>query len=290
MGVMGVWGRAGEQVKRAGLALFVMLATAPAALAAIVEMPRPWQIDLQPAASPVRQHVDALYNEIMVIITLIVLLVVGLIAYVCLRFNAKRHPVPTKLSHNALIEVTWTIIPVLILVSIAVPSFKLIYYADAAPHPAMTLKVTGHQWYWSYEYPDQGGLSFDSNILPQDQAIKEGKPRLLAVDNPVVLPVNTVIKIEVAGSDVLHSWFVPSMGVQEYAVPGRVNHAWMSINHVGTYYGQCNQLCGINHPFMPIEIKAVSKADFDTWVAQAKKKFSMNGAGEAPLKLAAAAR
>ena len=261
------WGR------RIGLTLTGWLLGAATAFA---EEPLPWQVTMQPAASPVREHIDALHNELLVIITLIALFVMALLLYVIVRFDARRHPVPSKATHAPVLEVLWTVIPVLILVIIAVPSFKLMYYMDHAQHADMTLKVTGHQWYWSYEYPDQGNLTFDSNMMPEDQAVKEHKPRLLEVDNPVVLPVGTTIRILVTGTDVMHSWFMPSMGVQEYAVIGRLNESWMSINQPGTYYGQCNQICGVNHPFMPIEIKAVSKDDFTKWLAEAKKKFAHN--------------
>jgi len=264
-----------------------LLAAPAAAFADVVELPQPWQIGMQPAASPVREHIDSLHNELLVIITLISLFVLALLLYAIVKFNAKAHPVPSKTTHAPLIEVLWTVVPVLILVTIAVPSFKLMFYMDKAQHADMTLKVTGHQWYWSYEYPDQQDLSFDSNMMPQDQAIKEGKPRLLEVDNPVVLPVGTVVRVLVEGSDVIHSWFLPSMGVQEYAMPGHTNESWLSVNQVGTYYGQCNQICGVNHPFMPIEIKAVSKDDFAKWVEEAKKKFSHNET--TGVKLAAAA-
>jgi cytochrome c oxidase subunit II len=261
------WGR------RIGLTLTAWLLGAASAFA---EEPLPWQLSMQPAASPVREHIDALHNELLVIITLITLFVMGLLLYVIVKFDARRHPVASRTTHAPVLEVLWTVVPVLILVVIAVPSFKLMYYMDHAQHADMTLKVTGHQWYWSYEYPDQGGLAFDSNMMPEDQAVKEKKPRLLEVDNPVVLPVGTTIRILVTGTDVLHSWFMPAMGVQEYAVIGRLNESWMSIDHEGTYYGQCNQICGVNHPFMPIEIKAVSKDDFTKWLADAKKKFARN--------------
>lgn len=264
---------------RAALALPAALAAVPRAVADNVELPHDWQLGMQPAASPVREHIDALNNELLVIITLIVLFVLGLLLYAIVRFSAKRHPVPSKTTHNPLLELTWTVVPVIILAVIAVPSFKLMYYMDRVPHADLTLKVTGHQWYWTYDYPDQGNLSFDSNMMPQAEQIKEGKPRLLEVDNPVVVPVGSVVRVLVTGTDVIHSWFLPSMGVQEYAVPGRVNQAWFSVDHEGTYYGQCNQICGINHPFMPIEIKAVSKADFAKWVAEAKKKFAHDDAG-----------
>jgi cytochrome c oxidase subunit II len=271
-----------------GLAVIVAAVAAPfAAFADNVELPHDWQIGMQPAATPVREHMDALNNELLVIITLITLFVLGLLLYTIIRFDAKRHPVPSKVTHNAKIEVLWTVLPVLILVVVAVPSFKLLFYTDKAQHADMTLKVTGHQWYWSYEYPDQGNISFDSNILPADQAAKEGKPRLLEVDNPVVVPVGAVVRVLITGSDVIHSWFVPSFGVQEYAIIGRINETWFQVLRPGTYYGQCNQICGINHPFMPIEIKAVSKDDFNKWVADAKKKFAHNDAGDVKVATAA---
>jgi cytochrome c oxidase subunit 2 len=257
--------------------------------AAIAEQARPWQLGMQPAVTPVRDHIDALHNELLIIITLIALFVLGLLLYVMVRFNSKRNPVPSRTSHNTLIEVIWTVVPVLILVIVAIPSFKLMYFTDKAQHADMTLKVTGHQWYWSYEYPDQAGLSFDSNMIPEDEAVKEGKPRLLAVDNPVVVPVGTTIRILVTGTDVMHSWFLPATGVQEYAVIGRVNESWMNIEKEGTYYGQCNQICGINHPFMPIEVQAVSKADFAKWLEEAKKKFAHDDGQGSEIRLAAQA-
>jgi cytochrome c oxidase subunit 2 len=254
---------------------------------AFAEEPYDWQLGWQPAASPVREHIDALHNVLLVVITLITLFVLGLLLYVMFRFSAKRHPVPSKITHNTVIEIIWTLVPVLILVAIAVPSFKLLYYMDKNPHATMTIKITGHQWYWSYEYPDQGDLSFNSNMLDDDTTKKEGKPRLLAVDNPVVVPVGTVVRVLVAGTDVIHSWFVPAVGVQEYAMPGRTNEAWLQIDRPGVYYGQCNQICGINHPFMPIEIHAVSQDDFAKWVDGAKKQFGRNDQGGGALQFAA---
>jgi len=174
---------------------------------------------------------------------------------------------------------------VVILLVIAIPSFKLMYYMDRAPHADMTLKVTGHQWNWTYTYPDQSNISFLSVGLSDDDAAKAGKPRLLAVDNPVVVPINTTIRILVTGTDVLHSWYMPALGVQEYAVIGRVNEAWMLIDKPGVYYGECNQICGNNHPFMPIEVHAVSKEDFAKWVEDAKKKFAHDEA-PAPVRVA----
>jgi cytochrome c oxidase subunit 2 len=191
------------------------------------------------------------------------------------RFHHTRHPVPTRTSHNTVIEVIWTIVPVLILVLIAIPSFKLMYYMDRVPKADMTIKVTGNQWFWTYEYPDQGGIRFDSNLV-QEKDLKPGQKRLLDVDNPLVVPVGAVVRVQVAGvpDGVIHSWFVPSFGVQEYAMPGRLNEAWFQIKEPGSYYGECNQICGINHAFMPIKVVAVAKPDFDKWLAQAKQKFS----------------
>jgi cytochrome c oxidase subunit 2 len=177
---------------------------------------------------------------------------------------------------------------VVILVLIAIPSFKLMYYMDRVPDAKMTIKVTGHQWYWQYEYPDQGNFGFNSNLIAEKD-LKPGQPRLLEVDNPLVIPVDTTVRVQVAGTDVIHSWFVPSFGVQEYAVVGRLNEAWMHVDKEGTYYGECNQICGVNHAFMPIEIKAVSKSDFDKWLADAKTKFAAAPVDEGTTKVAVAA-
>jgi cytochrome c oxidase subunit II len=267
MGRFGKWGSVGASIA-------AVIAMAPAAFA---EQPYDWQMGMQPAATPVRQHIDALNDELLIIITLIVLFVLGLLLYVMIRFNARRNPVPSRTTHNALLELAWTAVPVLILLVIAIPSFKLIYYDGVVPKdPYLTLKVTGHQWYWTYDYPGRGNLTFDSNILSAAADKKDHLPRLLGVDNPVVLPVGKVIRVMVTSTDVIHSWFIPSFGIQEYAVPGRDNEAWIKVLRPGTYFGECNQICGINHPFMPIEVKAVSVTDFDKWVAAAKKKFASN--------------
>jgi cytochrome c oxidase subunit 2 len=230
-----------------------------------------WQLGFQPAASVVRERIDFLHNVILLpIITAISLFVLGLLLWVIIRYNAKRNPVPSKITHNTTLEILWTLVPVLILLVIAIPSFKLLYFMDKAEHADMTLKVTGHQWYWSYEYPDKNGVSFDSNMIPEEDAAKLHKKRLLDVDFPLVLPVNTTIRVLVSGADVIHSWFVPSFGVQEYALAGRTNESWVKIDREGTFYGQCNQICGVNHPFMPIEVKAVSSDKFTAWSACAK--------------------
>jgi cytochrome c oxidase subunit 2 len=269
VGIVG-WAR---RLSAAPMAIAALLLPAPAALA---EQPVDWQLGFQQSASPVRDAIDSLHNELLVIITLITLFVLGLLLYVFVRFNAKRNPTPSQTTHNTVLELLWTTLPILILVVIAIPSFKLLYFNDRTQHADFTLKVTGHQWYWSYEYPDNKDVSFDSTML-DDKDLKPGQPHLLEVDNPVVVPVGAKVRILVTGTDVIHSWFVPSVGVQEYAVIGRNNESWMELERPGTYYGQCNQICGLNHPFMPIEIKAVAKADFDKWVANPKMKFAENG-------------
>jgi cytochrome c oxidase subunit II len=286
--------RARGLVSALGLALATAMTMGPAAFAqqaAHVEQPVDWQLGMVEGATPVRDRIDSFHAELLVIITLITVFVLGLLVYVMIRFNAKRHPVPSQTTHNTVIEVVWTAVPILILVSIAVPSFKLLYYENRTQQADFTLKVTGHQWYWSYEYPDQGGFAFDSNILSDADAAKAGKPRLLGVDNPVVVPVGATVRVLITGTDVIHSWYLPSAGVQEYAVIGHVNESWFKFERAGTFYGQCNQICGVNHPFMPIEVDVVSKPDFDQWVAGAKKKFAKAGTPDADeMKLAAAAQ
>jgi cytochrome c oxidase subunit 2 len=262
------------RVGRASLAAALALA-AIAGLTALgwAAEPQPWQMNFQPPATPVMERLVDFHDELLVIITLITIFVLGLLAYVMVRFHHTRHPLPTRTSHNPVIEILWTVVPVVILVLIAIPSFKLMYYMDRVPNADMTIKVTAHQWYWSYEYPDQGGLGFDSNLI-QEKDLKPGQKRLLEVDNPLVVPVDTNVRVQVTGSDVIHSWFVPSFGVQEYAVIGRLNESWFRVEHQGTYYGECNQICGVNHAFMPINVVAVSKPDFQKWLGDAKKKFA----------------
>ena len=256
-----------------GVLALAVIGTAALAALAWADAPQPWQLGMQAPATPVKDRLAAFNDELLVIICLITAFVLGLLLYVMVRFHHRRHPVPTRTSHNTVIEMLWTVVPVLILVIIAIPSFKLMYYMDRVPNPEMTIKVTGHQWYWSYEYPDQDGLTFDSHLIPEAD-LKPGQKRLLDVDNPLVVPVDTTIRVQVTGTDVIHSWFVPSFGVQEYAIIGRLNESWMKIEHSGVYYGQCNQICGINHAFMPIKVEAVSKDDFQRWLVDAKKKFA----------------
>ena len=269
----------------AALMLGVIGGVAVATIAGAAE-PRPWQFGMQPPATSVSDHLSAFHDKLLIIIALITAFVLGLLVYVIVRFNSQRNPVPSRSSHNTVIEILWTVVPVLILVLIAIPSFKLMYYMDRVPNPEMTIKVTGHQWYWTYQYPDQDGLAFDSNIIPEAE-LKPGQKRLLDVDNPLVVPADTIIRLQVTGTDVIHSWFMPSFGVQEYAVVGRLNESWMKIDHEGTYYGQCNQICGVNHAFMPIKVEAVTKDAFQYWLADAKKKFARRDDGSGAVRVAA---
>jgi cytochrome c oxidase subunit 2 len=241
--------------------------------AALADQPHEWQFGFQDAATPITERIHQFHDVLLIIIFGISALVFGLLIYIMVRFNHRAHPVPSRTTHNTVIEVLWTIMPVVILVCIAIPSFKLMYYMDRVPDSKMTVKITGHQWYWQYTYPDNGNIDFSSNLV-QDKDLKSGQPRLLEVDNPLVIPVDMTIRVQVAGTDVIHSWFVPSFGVQEYAVIGRLNEAWMHVNHTGTYYGECNQICGVNHAFMPIKVVVLSQDDFQKWLTDAKTKFS----------------
>jgi cytochrome c oxidase subunit 2 len=264
------WPSAALLLVAAAIAVVGIAAFAGVALA---DQPHPWELGMQAPATPIKERIHHFHNWLLVIIFLIAVFVLGLLLVTMIRFSAKRHPVPTRTTHNPVIEILWTVVPVLILVLIAIPSFKLMYYMDEVPDAKMTIKVTGHQWYWSYEYPDQGKLTFDSNMI-QDKDLKPGQERMLEVDNPLVVPVGTTIRVQVTGTDVIHSWFIPSFGVQEYAIIGRLNEAWMRVLEPGTYRGECNQICGINHAYMPIVIKAVPQPDFDKWLGDAKKKFA----------------
>ena len=249
-------------------------------------VPTPWQMWSQPAASPVAEQIESLHILVMVIITVITIFVAGLLAWVCYRYSEKKNPTPSQTSHNTFLEVAWTVIPVLILVVIAIPSFRLVYYQDRTEAADLTIKVTGHQWYWEYTYPDAGGLNFSSYVVAQAD-LKPGQLRLLDVDNQVVVPVGKNIRILTTSADVIHSFYIPSVGVQRYAIPGRTIETWVRVDRPGTYYGECNQICGQNHSAMPIAMRAISPADYTAWLAEAKKKFAANPTPDAG-RLAAA--
>ncbi|MDA5193348.1 cytochrome c oxidase subunit II [Govanella unica] len=239
-------------------------------------LPHNWQMYYQPAVTEVMRDVEKFHTELLVIIAAITLLVSALIIYVAVRFNRKANPVPSKTTHNTTIEVIWTLIPVLILVFIAIPSFKLLYLQDRIPTADVTVKAIGNQWYWSYEYPDHEGLGFDANMLSKAEAMAQNKPYLFAADAHVVVPVNKIVRVLVTASDVVHAWAVPAFGVKIDAVPGRLNETWFRAEKEGIYYGQCSELCGNNHAFMPIVVEVVSEAKYAAWLEHAKGGVASN--------------
>ncbi len=240
--------------------------------------PVPWQIGFQPGATPIMDQIRSFHTYVTIIITLIALFVLGLLVYVMARFNEKRNPEPSRTTHNTPLEIAWTVVPVLILVAIAIPSFRLLFAQYDFPKPDLTITATGNQWYWSYEYPDQG-ISFDSIMVPEAD-LKPGQPRLLTVDREVVVPVNKNVIVGLKSNDVIHDWAVPSFGVKLDAVPGRLQTTWFRAEREGIYYGQCSELCGRNHAFMPIEVRVVSQAEFDDWLAKTKAAAALDGAGK----------
>jgi cytochrome c oxidase subunit 2 len=246
------------------------LAAAGAAYAGTLGQPAPWEMTLQPSASPVMDSITWFHHFMLTIIVAITLFVLALLIIVAVKFNSKSNPVPSKTTHNTVIEVVWTIVPVLILVAIAVPSFRLLFQQLDIPKADLTIKATGKQWYWSYAYPDNGKFEFDSLMVADKQ------PRLLAVDNEVVVPVNKVIRIQTTGADVIHSFAIPAFGIKIDAIPGRLNETWFKATKEGMFYGQCSELCGKDHAFMPIAVKVVSDQEFAAWVEAAKKKFASN--------------
>lgn len=240
----------------------------------VIGVPHDWQINLPPPYTPIMEKVDSLHDLLLVIITLISIFVLVLLVYAMWRFHASRNPVATTVTHNTALEIAWTIIPILILVVIAIPSFRLLYYSDKATDAAFTIKVTGHQWYWSYGYPDQGDFKVESRILSEAERakLKPNQPRLMAVDEEMVIPANTVVRIiGTAEGGSMHGWTVPGFGIKKTVIPGRLNEGWISVKEEGIYFGQCSQICGMNHSYMPIAVRVVSKADFDKWVADKKK-------------------
>ena len=239
--------------------------------------PTEWQLGFQEAGSPLMQKLIDFHDFVFWIITAITVFVFLLLAYVCVKFSAKNNKKPSTTTHNSLLEVAWTLVPVLILVVIAIPSFRLLYNQNDFSNIDMTIKATGYTWYWSYEYPDHDGIAFDS-IMLQDDELEEGQPRLLSTDYQLVVPVNKNIKMQITSdpSGVIHSWAVPSLGVKMDAIPGRLNETYFNVKEPGMYYGQCSELCGIGHGFMPISIRAVTENDFAAWVITAKEEFASN--------------
>ena len=257
------------KIAAAAVALWASATTSAFAL------PHDYQLGLQASNSPVMDQIANFHTELLYIIVAVCLFVLALLVYIVVRFRAGANPTPSKVHHNTLLEVAWTIIPVIILVVIAVPSFRLLYFESTIPKADVTIKAIGKQWFWTYEYPGaNAGFTYDSLGLSDADAAKAGEPRLLGVDNVVGVPVGKVIEIETTGADVIHSWALPAMGVKMDAVPGRINHTWFKADRTGIYYGECSELCGARHAFMPIEVKVVSDDDYGAWLASAKKKFA----------------
>jgi len=255
-----------------GLAVAGVAQVSGGAAFAELGQPAPWEYKLQEAATPVMEQIVWFHNILFWLITVITLFVLALLVVIVVKFNAKANPVPSRTTHNTLIEVAWTLIPVLILVGIAVPSFRLLFLQLDIPKADLTIKVTGKQWYWSYAYPDNGKFEFDS-LLAQDKM-----PRLLGVDNEMVVPLNKVVRIQTTGADVIHSFAVPAFGIKIDSVPGRLNETWFKATKLGMFYGQCSELCGKDHAFMPIAVRVVNDQEFASWVEAAKKKFATNPA------------
>ena len=243
----------------------------------IVGVPHDWQMNFPPAYTPLMEKVESLNDLLLIIISLICAFVAGLIIFAVWRFHASRNPTATTTTHNTVIEIAWTVLPILILVIIAIPSFRLLYYGDKATDAVFTVKVTGHQWYWSYEYPDQGNFSVDSRILSEADRVKQKPevPRLLAVDEEMVIPKGTTIRIIGTAADSMHGWTVPGFGIKKTVIPGRLNEGWINVRDEGFYFGQCSQICGNNHSYMPIAVRVVSKPEFDKWVEQKKKSAGL---------------
>jgi cytochrome c oxidase subunit 2 len=263
-----------ERLRLAISTLALVILGAAAAESGTLGQPSPWEMGFQPAATPIMEFIETFHFWLLVVITLIMIFVTILLVYVMVRFNAKSNPKPSRVTHNTLLEVVWTVIPVFILVGIAIPSFRLLYDQLELPSGDLTVKAVGTaQWTWTYTYPDNGGFSFDSNML-QDNERKPGQPRLLAVDNELVVPVNKVIRVQVTGEGIIHSFAVPAFGIKIDAIPGRLNETWFKATHEGMFYGQCSELCGKNHAYMPIAVRVVNDQEFAAWLEEAKKKYA----------------
>ena len=261
-----------------GLVAAMVFFGAADALAQAGEGPAPWQLGLQESASDRMTRIIDLHNFVLWIITAICLFVLGLLVWIMVRYNAKANPTPTATTHNTVLEVLWTVIPVAILVAIAIPSFRLLYYQDVIPQADITIKAIGKQWYWTYEYPDNGNFTFDALMLSDRVAQEKGEPRLLGTNNHVVVPVNTNVRLITTGADVIHAWAIPAFGVKIDAVPGKINQTWFNANREGKFYGESSELSGARHVFMPITVEVVSRERFDQWVEEARTRFATVGA------------
>lgn len=255
------------------------LGPSPAGAQPMVGAPEPWGIGLQTAGGVLKDAIHDFNTLVLYIIIAISVFVLALLTVVVVRYRASANPTPSRTSHNTMLEIAWTVVPVLILVVIAIPSFRLVYFEDRARDADLTINVQGRQWYWHYEYPDQGGLAFDSRPIPTEDLSQDQKHlRNLAVDEPLVVPVGATVRVLTTGQDVIHSFFVPSLGVQKYSIPGRTLETWFRADREGTFYGQCNQICGTNHWFMPIAVRAVPPAEFRAWLDDARKRLAQGGA------------
>ncbi|MBY0333590.1 MAG: cytochrome c oxidase subunit II [Acetobacteraceae bacterium] len=283
LGLAGAFGAAGVALAQDNRASGGVVGETHSSLGA----PIPWGIGLQPAGGPVKEAIHDFNTLVLWIIVVITAFVLVLLAYAVWRYREGVNPTPSRTSHNTVLEVAWTVVPVLILLIIAIPSFRLIYYQDRARDADMTINVQGRQWYWHYAYPDHGTLAFDSRPIPDDE-LKPGQIRSLSVDEPLVIPVGATVRVLTTGQDVIHSFFVPALGVQKYTIPGRTLETWFRADREGTFYGQCNQICGTNHWFMPIEVRAVSPERFQAWIEEAKQRYAQ-GPAAAPALAAAPA-
>ncbi len=271
-------------MRLAALAALLLTILGAPALAA---EPLPWQVGLQDAASPTMARISEFHDQLLWLISAISLFVLLLLVWVIFRYRESRNPTPSRTTHHTLIEVVWTVAPVIILVLVFIPSYRLMVYADRVADADMTLKVIGHQWYWSYEYPDHGNFTFDAYMVAEED-LEDKSKRLLETDNRVVLPVGKKIRLLLTADDVLHSWGVPALGIKLDTVPGRLNETWVEISKEGVYYGFCSELCGVNHSYMPIAIEAVSEDEFNAWVERAREEFARveEPSADSPVRMA----
>ncbi|PWR19853.1 cytochrome c oxidase subunit II [Zavarzinia compransoris] len=279
----------GLKLNRAVIGLSSLIAGTALPGLALAAQPEHWQLNMQPAVTPVAEQMHSFHDLLLWIIITISVFVAGLLVYVMFKFRSGANPNPSKTAHNTLIEVLWTVAPIMILVVIAIPSFRLLYVSDKAADAEMTVKVQGYQWYWAYSYPDEGEFVVESRIAARTEAeATDGKIRLLSTDNPLVVPVDTTIRVILTSDNVIHSWAVPAFGVQKYTTPGHANETWFKAEQTGTFYGMCQQICGADHGFMPVEVKVVSKEEYAAWIAAQKAQAGLTPATTSVAEAAAA--